>query len=95
VLKGQIDIAARMIWLAEKLGWAFDVRWPDQTRLTGKQTGASRKLGSMTKPATAAHSLTGGTDHRPALARCVALACVAIGGPRVAATACNRSTCVA
>jgi len=54
VLKGQIDIAARMIWLAEKLGWAYDVRWPDEARLTGKQTGATRKLlGSMTKRAVA------------------------------------------
>jgi stearoyl-CoA desaturase (Delta-9 desaturase) len=48
VLKGQIDIAARTIWLAQKLGWAYDVRWPDASRLTGKQTG-TRKLGSMTK----------------------------------------------
>ena len=53
VLRGQIDIAARMIWLAEKLGWAYDVRWPDEARLTGKQTGAARKLGSMTKRAVA------------------------------------------
>jgi stearoyl-CoA desaturase (Delta-9 desaturase) len=49
VLKGQIDIAARLIWVAEKLGWVYDVRWPDETRLTGKQTGGSRQLGSMTK----------------------------------------------
>jgi stearoyl-CoA desaturase (Delta-9 desaturase) len=47
-LKGQIDIAARLIWMAEKLGWARDVRWPDEARLSGKLTG-SRKLGSMTK----------------------------------------------
>jgi stearoyl-CoA desaturase (Delta-9 desaturase) len=53
VLKGQIDIAARTIWLAEMLGWAFDVRWPDEGRLTGKQTGTTRKLGSMTKRAIA------------------------------------------
>ena len=53
VLKGQIDIAARMIWLAEKLGWAHDARWPDEARLTGKRTGATRKLGSMTKRAAA------------------------------------------
>jgi len=54
--RGQIDIAARTIWLAEKLGWAYDVRWPDEERLTGKQTGSARKLGSMTKrrPARAA-----------------------------------------
>jgi len=48
VLKGQIDIAARGIWLAEKLGWAYDVRWPDEQRLSAKQTGSARKLGSMT-----------------------------------------------
>jgi len=47
-LKGQIDIAARLIWVAEKLGWVYDVRWPDEARLTGKRTG-SRKLGSMTR----------------------------------------------
>jgi stearoyl-CoA desaturase (Delta-9 desaturase) len=49
-LKGQIDIAARLIWLAEKLGWVYDVRWPDEARLNGKRTG-SRKLGSMTRRA--------------------------------------------
>jgi stearoyl-CoA desaturase (delta-9 desaturase) len=49
-LKGQIDTAARLIWVAEKLGWAYDVRWPDEARLSGKRTG-SRKLGSMTKRA--------------------------------------------
>jgi stearoyl-CoA desaturase (Delta-9 desaturase) len=51
VLKGQIDIAARLIWVAEKLGWVSAVRWPDETRLTGKQIGRSRQLGSMTKRA--------------------------------------------
>jgi stearoyl-CoA desaturase (delta-9 desaturase) len=53
VLKGQIDISARLIWLAEKLGLVYDVRWPDETRLTGKQTGGTRKLGSMTRRAAA------------------------------------------
>jgi stearoyl-CoA desaturase (delta-9 desaturase) len=51
VLKGQIDIAARVIWVAEKLGWVYDVRWPEQTRLAGKQVGRPRKLGSMTRSA--------------------------------------------
>ena len=51
VLKGQIDIAARLIWVAEKLGWVYAVRWPDESRLTGKQIGQSRQLGSMTKRA--------------------------------------------
>jgi len=50
VLKGQIDIAARLIWVAEKLGWVYDVRWPDEARLTGRRTG-TRELGSMTKRA--------------------------------------------
>jgi stearoyl-CoA desaturase (delta-9 desaturase) len=49
-LRGQIDIAARLIWFAEKLGWAYDVRWPDEARLSGKLTG-TRKLGSMTRRA--------------------------------------------
>jgi stearoyl-CoA desaturase (Delta-9 desaturase) len=51
VLRGQIDIAARMIWLTEKLGLAYDVRWPDEARLTTKQARGTRKLGSMTKRA--------------------------------------------
>ena len=48
-LKGQIDISARAIAWAEKLGWAYDVRWPDRERLTAKLTGLRGKsLGSMT-----------------------------------------------
>ena len=53
-LAGQIDIAARVIWWAEKLGWAWDVRWPDEDRLTGKLTGnRDKRLGSMTRRHTA------------------------------------------
>jgi len=33
VLRGQIDISARLIWIFEKLGWAHDVRWPTTLRL--------------------------------------------------------------
>lgn len=33
VLKGQIDMTARVIWLFEKLGWAYQVRWPNEHRL--------------------------------------------------------------
>jgi stearoyl-CoA desaturase (Delta-9 desaturase) len=51
-LRGQIDIAARLIWVCEKLGWAYDVRWPDEARLSGKKTG-TRQLGSMTRRAAA------------------------------------------
>jgi stearoyl-CoA desaturase (delta-9 desaturase) len=34
VLRGQLDISARLIWIFEKLGWASDVRWPTPTRLS-------------------------------------------------------------
>ncbi|GAA1242349.1 acyl-CoA desaturase [Prauserella halophila] len=34
VLRGQLDISARLIWIFEKLGWATKVRWPTPTRLT-------------------------------------------------------------
>src|SRR5215469_5636624 len=47
-LRGQIDTAARVIWLAEKAGLAYDVRWPEATRLTDKQL-SGRQLGSMTR----------------------------------------------
>ncbi|SFP71568.1 stearoyl-CoA desaturase (delta-9 desaturase) [Amycolatopsis arida] len=33
VLRGQIDISARLIWIFEKLGWATNVRWPTPARL--------------------------------------------------------------
>jgi len=49
-LKGQIDIAARLIWLCERLHWAYDVRWPDTDRLTAKYMGGTRQLGAMARP---------------------------------------------
>ena len=49
-LKGQIDISARVIRWFEQLGWATDVRWPDEERLSAKRPAtATRKLGSMTR----------------------------------------------
>jgi stearoyl-CoA desaturase (delta-9 desaturase) len=33
VLRGQIDISARLIWVFERFGWAYDVRWPTSRRL--------------------------------------------------------------
>jgi stearoyl-CoA desaturase (delta-9 desaturase) len=57
VLKGQIDISARLIWILEKLGWVYDVRWPDRDRLTAKRSHeGGRPLGSMTKHPVAAIS---------------------------------------
>jgi stearoyl-CoA desaturase (delta-9 desaturase) len=36
VLRGQIDINARIIWFLEKCGWVSDVRWPRTDRLQAK-----------------------------------------------------------
>jgi stearoyl-CoA desaturase (Delta-9 desaturase) len=41
VLRGQIDISARVIWVFEKLGWARDVKWPDPVRLAAKRHDAA------------------------------------------------------
>ncbi|MEJ7651557.1 MAG: acyl-CoA desaturase [Nakamurella sp.] len=40
VLRGQIDISARAIWLFEKFGWATNVRWPSPQRLARIQATA-------------------------------------------------------
>jgi len=37
VLRGQIDISARTIWLFEKLRWVGDVRWPKPERIAAKR----------------------------------------------------------
>jgi stearoyl-CoA desaturase (delta-9 desaturase) len=37
VLKGQVDISARIIQGFEKAGWAYDVRWPNSDRLAAKR----------------------------------------------------------
>ncbi|GHJ37495.1 acyl-CoA desaturase [Streptomyces sp. TS71-3] len=36
VLPGQLDIAARLIWIFEKLNWVHDVRWPSEKRRTAR-----------------------------------------------------------
>ena len=36
VLRGQLDISARTIWLFEKIGAAYDVRWPKPERIQSK-----------------------------------------------------------
>ena len=40
VEKGQIDLSARLIWLFEKAGWVWDVRWPKEDRLNAKRADA-------------------------------------------------------
>jgi stearoyl-CoA desaturase (delta-9 desaturase) len=42
VLRGQIDINARLIWIFEKLGWVSDVRWPKTDRLSAKILDSSK-----------------------------------------------------
>ncbi len=37
VLRGQVDVSARVIWGFERLGWATDVRWPRVDRLAAKR----------------------------------------------------------
>jgi stearoyl-CoA desaturase (delta-9 desaturase) len=34
VLRGQLDISARMIWFFEKVGWASSIHWPKAERLS-------------------------------------------------------------
>ena len=40
VLRGQIDMNARLIWIFEKLGWVSNVRWPKIDRLQGQDVRA-------------------------------------------------------
>ena len=36
VLRGQLDTSARLIWLFERAGWVYDVRWPVRERIQAK-----------------------------------------------------------
>jgi stearoyl-CoA desaturase (delta-9 desaturase) len=36
VLRGQLDISARVIQLFERLGWAYEVHWPTPERIASK-----------------------------------------------------------
>ncbi len=40
VLPGQVDSSARTIWLLERLGWAWDVRWPRAERVEARRATA-------------------------------------------------------
>ncbi len=37
---GQVDISARVIWAFERLGWAWDVRWPKEKRIEARRVAA-------------------------------------------------------
>jgi len=43
--KGQIDMNARLIWIFEKLGWAWNVRWPKSERLDPKRLASTGTMG--------------------------------------------------
>ncbi|WP_029430864.1 acyl-CoA desaturase [Blastococcus sp. URHD0036] len=45
VLRGQVDMSARIIWVFEKLGWAHSVKWPDPVRLAAKRHTPVRAAG--------------------------------------------------
>jgi len=69
-LKGQTDPSARVIWAFEKLGWAWDVRWPDEDRLAAKRPATStRVLGGWTKGAMARRALRRNGTPKDAAAR--------------------------
>ena len=36
-MPGQIDSSARVIWAFEKLGWAWDVKWPTAERIASRR----------------------------------------------------------
>jgi len=40
VLRGQVDMSARLIWLLEKAGWVDEVRWPVADRIQSKLVSA-------------------------------------------------------
>ncbi|MBG0829299.1 acyl-CoA desaturase [Planomonospora sp. ID67723] len=40
VLPGQTDVSARLIWLFERFGWVWDVRWPDADRIASRRVAA-------------------------------------------------------
>ena len=45
VLRGQIDVSARIIWMFERFGWAWQVRWPTKQRLARMVSPASTMAG--------------------------------------------------
>ncbi|MGW4065265.1 acyl-CoA desaturase [Amycolatopsis sp. NPDC004747] len=40
VLRGQVDVSARVIWAFERFGWATNVRWPRMEKLAAKRSQA-------------------------------------------------------
>jgi stearoyl-CoA desaturase (delta-9 desaturase) len=49
VLRGQIDMNARLIWIFEKFGWVSNVRWPKRDRLESKLLTEGVRLGGRSR----------------------------------------------
>jgi stearoyl-CoA desaturase (Delta-9 desaturase) len=43
VLRGQIDISARVIAIFERLGWIWDVKWPTPERVAARRVDAPER----------------------------------------------------
>ncbi|MDG4817236.1 acyl-CoA desaturase [Micromonospora sp. WMMD956] len=50
VLRGQVDISARVIWLLERTGAAWAVRWPKPERIAAKLAAPERIAAKLTSP---------------------------------------------
>ena len=59
MLRGQIDISARVIWMFEKLGWARDVKWPDPVRLAAKRSPSRQPATGLSGTTRAPWTMTG------------------------------------
>jgi stearoyl-CoA desaturase (delta-9 desaturase) len=44
VLRGQIDISARLIAVFERLGWVWDVKWPTPERIAARRVDAPERV---------------------------------------------------
>ena len=44
VLRGQIDISARLIAVFERLGWVWDVKWPTPERIAARRVDAAERV---------------------------------------------------
>ena len=44
VLRGQIDISARLIAVFERLGWVWDVKWPPPERIAARRVDAPERV---------------------------------------------------
>ncbi|MDT0346974.1 acyl-CoA desaturase [Streptomyces litchfieldiae] len=54
--RGQVDSSARLIRWFEKAGWAYDVRWPKQSRIDAKRNTSGRSRRENRKEARAAQA---------------------------------------